>query len=92
MCNQSKLTARHQVRVTSRPGSLKAREAAEASFLSREAAAASFLSFSKALCVCQPLRMLHSQREITLFEEGVFTSVPRGAGPASSEVERWLCS
>ncbi len=38
-----------------------------------------------------PQRMLCSRGE-TLFEEAVFTSVPRGAGPASSEVERWLCS
>ncbi len=28
----------------------------------------------------------------TLFEEGVFTSVPRGTGSASGEAERWLCS
>ncbi len=27
-----------------------------------------------------------------LFEEGVFTSVPRSTCPASAEVERWLCS
>jgi len=28
----------------------------------------------------------------TLFEEGVFISVPCGTCPASAEVERWLCS
>ncbi len=28
----------------------------------------------------------------TLFEEGVFTSVPHGTCPASAEAEQWLCS
>ncbi len=37
-----------------------------------------------------PLRTLRSQK--TLFEEGVFTSIPCGAGPASAEAERRLCS
>ncbi len=37
-----------------------------------------------------PLRMLRSRG--TLFEEGDFSSVPRGTFPASAEVERWLCS
>ncbi len=35
-----------------------------------------------------PLRMLRSRN--TLFEEGVFTSIPHGAGPASAEAERQL--
>ncbi len=44
MCNQSKLTARRQVRVTSLPGGFKSMWGA---------AGGSSLSFSKALCVCQ---------------------------------------
>ncbi|KAI2656151.1 Non-reducing polyketide synthase nvfA [Labeo rohita] len=32
----------------------------------------------------------HSMRVKTLFEEGAFTSVPHGAGPASAEAERLL--
>ena len=34
--------------------------------------------------------LFHSQK--ALFEEGVFTSVSRGAGPAFAEAEEWLCS
>ncbi len=41
-------------------------------------------------CERLPLRTLRSQR--VLFEEGAFTSVPRGAGPASAEAERRLHS
>ncbi len=39
-------------------------------------------------CEQFPLRMLHSPK--ALFEEGDFTSVPRGAGPAFAEAEQWL--
>ncbi len=41
-------------------------------------------------CERLPLRTLRSQR--VLFEEGAFTSVPRGAGPSSAEAERRLHS
>ncbi|KAL0175435.1 hypothetical protein M9458_027765, partial [Cirrhinus mrigala] len=41
-------------------------------------------------CELLPLRTLHSRR--ALFEEGAFTSVPQGAGPASAEAERVLHS
>ncbi len=40
-------------------------------------------------CQWLSLHTLHSRK--ALFEEGVFTSVPRGAGPTSAEAERWLC-
>ncbi|XP_026054609.1 NLR family CARD domain-containing protein 3-like [Carassius auratus] len=41
-------------------------------------------------CKRLPLRMLRSRR--ALFEEGAFTSVPHGAGPASVEAEQQLHS
>ncbi|KAL0203743.1 hypothetical protein M9458_001761, partial [Cirrhinus mrigala] len=41
-------------------------------------------------CELLPLRTLRSQK--ALFEEGAFTSVPQGAGPASAEAERVLHS
>ncbi len=41
-------------------------------------------------CERLPLRTLHCRR--VLFEEGAFTSVPRGAGPTSAEAERRLHS
>ncbi len=41
-------------------------------------------------CEWLPLRTLRSRR--TLFEEGAFTRVPRGAGPTSAEAERQLHS
>ncbi len=41
-------------------------------------------------CERLPLRTLRSRR--TLFEEGVFASAPRSAGPASAEAERQLHS
>ncbi|KAI2647410.1 Transposon Ty3-G Gag-Pol polyprotein [Labeo rohita] len=41
-------------------------------------------------CEALPLRVLRSRK--ALFEEGAFTSVPRGAGPASAEAERALHS
>ncbi|KAL0177142.1 hypothetical protein M9458_026036, partial [Cirrhinus mrigala] len=39
-------------------------------------------------CELLPLRTLRSRK--ALFEEGAFTSVPQGAGPASTEAERWI--
>ncbi len=45
---------------------------------------------AESLCERLSLRMLYSWR--ALFEEGGFTSIPRGAGPAFAEVERLLCS
>ncbi|KAL0151133.1 hypothetical protein M9458_053646 [Cirrhinus mrigala] len=41
-------------------------------------------------CERLPLRTLRSRK--ALFEEGAFTSVPRGSGPASAEAERRLHS
>ncbi len=41
-------------------------------------------------CERLPLRTLRSRR--ALFEKGVFTSAPRGAGPASADAERQLHS
>ncbi len=39
-------------------------------------------------CERLPMHTLRSRK--ALFEEGVFASAPRGAGPASAEAERWL--
>ncbi len=41
-------------------------------------------------CERLPMHTLRSRK--ALFEEGVFASAPRGAGPASAEAERWLRS
>ncbi|KAI2666921.1 Transposon Ty3-I Gag-Pol polyprotein [Labeo rohita] len=41
-------------------------------------------------CEHLPLRTLRSRK--ALFEEGAFTSIPRGSGPASTEVEQQLHS
>ncbi len=41
-------------------------------------------------CERLPMHTLRSRK--ALFEEGVFASAPRGAGPASAEAERWLHS